>query len=285
MKQKYLKRPPLDVGATEYLMQKGWNRSLAEALSARGINSDNYDDYFADTMTFHSPFDMVNMSEAVETISYVAESGGSILIYGDYDADGLTASSILSLYFTDNGIDNDVIIPTRDEGYGLHAENVMNAFAKKYYDLVLTVDCGISNAEEVSKIVEELGVEVVVTDHHELPEVLPDCICVNPKMGYPFPYLAGAGVAWKLVEALSDRQTAAKYACLAAIGTIGDVMPMQNENRSIVKLGLGNFHHKSLLKLAELTNCAKVPTSNDVSLRIAPRINAAGRLGHPRVAL
>ena len=285
MKGKYLKRPSLDNGATEYLMQKGLNRGLAEALSARGVNAANYDDYFGDTMTFHSPFEMLNMSEAVETISYVAESGGSILIYGDYDADGLTASSILSLYFTDNGIDNDVIIPTRDEGYGLHAESVIKAFEKKYYDLVLTVDCGISNAEEVAKIVEELGVEVVVTDHHELPEVLPDCICVNPKMGYLFPYLAGAGVAWKLVEALSDRQTAAKYACLATIGTIGDVMPMQDENRSIVKLGLANFHHKSLLKIAELANCSKIPTSYDVSLRIAPRINAAGRLGNPRAAL
>ncbi|MCH5160264.1 MAG: DHH family phosphoesterase [Clostridiales bacterium] len=285
MKQKYLKRPSVDVTATEYLMQKGFCRGVAEALSARGVNERNFDDYFGDTVPLHSPFEMVNMAEAVETISYVAESGGSILIYGDYDADGLTASSILSLYFSDNGIDNDVIIPTRDEGYGLHAENVMRAFERKYYDLVLTVDCGISNAEEVCKIVEELGVEVVVTDHHELPEVLPDCICVNPKLGYPFPYLAGAGVAWKLVEAMSNRETAARYACLAAIGTIGDVMPMQDENRSIVKLGLANFNHKSLLKLAELANCSEKLTSNEIAMRLAPRINAAGRLGSPQAAL
>ena len=285
MKQKYLKRPSFDAVAIEYLMQKGLSQGIAEALSARGVCEQNFDDYFGDTMTFHSPLEMVNMAEAVETISYVAESGGSILIYGDYDADGLTASSILSLFFSDNGIDNDVIIPTRDEGYGLHAEVVKRAFARKYYDLVLTVDCGISNADEVAEIVEELGVEVVVTDHHELPEVLPDCICVNPKLGYPFHYLAGAGVAWKLVEALSNRETAARYSCLAAIGTIGDVMPMQDENRSIVKLGLANFNHKSLLKLAELANCSKKLTSNDVAMRLAPRINAAGRVGSPQAAL
>ena len=285
MKHKYLKRPSVDGCTVEYLTQKGFSQGVAEALSARGVRESNFDDFFGDTLTFHSPFDMANVAEAVETISYVAESGGSILIYGDYDADGLTASSILSLYFTDNGIDNDVIIPTRDEGYGLHADKVLRAFERKYYDLVLTVDCGISNAEDVAKITSELGVEVIVTDHHELPEVLPECVCVNPKLGYPFPYLAGAGVAWKLVEALSNRETAAHYSCLAAIGTIGDVMPMQDENRSIVKLGLANFNHKSLLKLAELANCSKQLTANDVAMKIAPRINAAGRVGSPQAAL
>lgn len=285
MKPKYLKRPHGGEETVEYLMQKGFSRGVAEALSARGVCQANFDDFFGDSMCFHSPFEMANMAEAVETISYVVESGGSILIYGDYDADGLTASSILSLYFTDNGIDNDILIPSRDEGYGLHADKVIAAFERKYYDLVLTVDCGISNAQEVAEIATELGVEVVVTDHHELPEVLPDCICVNPKLGYPFPYLAGAGVAWKLVEALSSRETAAQYACLAAIGTIGDVMPMQDENRSIVKLGLQNFNHKSLMKLAELAHCSKHLTSDDVAMKLAPRINAAGRVGNPQAAL
>ena len=285
MKQRYVKRPYADVNSLEYLLSKGFSQEIAEALSARGINEDNFDDFTGQTLTFHSPFEMANMSQAVETINYVIECGGSVLIYGDYDADGLTASSILSLYFSDNGVDNDVIIPTRDEGYGLHAENVFRAFENKFYDLVITVDCGISNAAEVEKIVSELGVEVIVTDHHELPEVLPDCICVNPKLGYPFPYLAGAGVAWKLVEALACRETAAKYSDLACIGTIGDIMPMQDENRSIVKLGISNWKHKSLLKLGEMSNCPAQPTSSDISMRIAPKINAAGRVGSPQVAL
>lgn len=285
MKSRYLKRVSTQEADVRYLIEKGFQTEYAQMLSARGVTRDNYDMYFADALTFHSPFDMANMREACETISYVLETGGSILIYGDYDADGLTASSILSLYFSDLGVENNVLIPTRDEGYGLHADKVIRAFKRKYYDLVITVDCGISNAEEVNKIVEELGVEVIVTDHHELPEVLPDCICVNPKMGYPFPYLAGAGVAWKLVEALAGRDVAIKYSLLAAIGTIGDIMPMQDENRSIVKLGLANFRHKSLQKLAELSRCPIPPTASDAAMKLVPKINAAGRVGYPEAAL
>lgn len=284
MKQRFVKRPNADVESVEYLMGKGFSRGIAEALSARGITEKTFD-IFSGQLTLHSPFEMANMAEAVEVINEVIECDGSVLIYGDYDADGLTAASILSLYFSDNGVHNDVIIPTRDEGYGLHAENVFRAFENNFYDLLITVDCGISNASEVAKIVNELGVEVIVTDHHELPEVLPDCICVNPKLGYPFPYLAGAGVAWKLVEALAGREVATKYSDLACIGTIGDIMPMQDENRSIVKLGLANWKHKSLIKLAELSNCSTEPSATDISMRIVPKINAAGRVGSPQVAL
>lgn len=285
MNTKYVKRPVSDVNAVEYLIGKGFSQSIAETLSARGINAANYGAFEQNGDMFHDPFEMLNMDRATETITYLMESGGSVLIYGDYDADGLTASSILSLFFSDNGIHNNVIIPTRDEGYGLHAENVFKAFEKDFYDLIITVDCGISNADEVDKIQSELGVEVIVTDHHELPEILPDCICVNPKLGYPFAYLSGAGVAWKLVEALSDRQTAVKYAQLAALGTVADLMPMLDENRSIVRLGLSECNHKSLNKLAELSNCSKQITCFDLSMRISPKINAAGRVGSPQAAL
>lgn len=285
MKQKYIKRPIADNSAVEYFVDAGYQTEYAQILSARGINAENYEKYFGTSLSFHSPFEMTNMKEAVETVSYVLETGGSVLIYGDYDADGLTASSILSLFFTDNGVENTVLIPTRDEGYGLHADKVIRAFKRNYYDLVITVDCGISNGDEVDKIIEELGVEVIVTDHHELPEVLPNCLCVNPKMGYPFPYLAGAGVAWKLVEALAGREAAARYSLLAAIGTIGDIMPMQDENRSIIKLGLDNLNHKNLQKLADLSHCAQSLSANDIAMRIVPKINACGRVGYPEVAL
>lgn len=284
MKQKYQKRP-IQSESVNYLVDKGVSRAIAEVLVSRGINETNFDDFVNDTARFHSPFEMTNMTAAVETINYAIDSGGKILIYGDYDADGLTASSILSLYFTDIGVENNVIIPTRDEGYGLHAANVFRAFERDYYDLVITVDCGISNAEDVEKIQSELGVEVIVTDHHELPSVLPDCICVNPKLGYPFAYLSGAGVAWKLVEALGGREAAVKYSDLACVGTIGDLMPLQDENRALVKLGLSNMNHKSLRKLAELSNCGEEITCADVSLRIAPKINAAGRVESPQAAL
>ncbi len=286
MKERYQKRPIDNIASVENLVQRGVAQNIAEILVSRGIDEKNYADFLNDRIVFHSPFEMANMKEAVETINYVVEIGGKILIYGDYDADGLTASSILSLYFNDIGIENDVVIPTRDEGYGLHAENVFRAFENDYYDLVITVDCGISNADDVAKIQSELGVDVIVTDHHELPDSLPECICIDPKMeGYPFPYLAGAGVAWKLVEALAGRETALNYCDLACVGTIGDIMPMQDENRAIVKMGLENFRHRSLKKLAESCNCSTPVTCNDVSMKIVPRINSAGRIGSPASAL
>ncbi len=283
MKQKYTKRQSQDANSVEFFVEQGMPRAFADAVSARGVTQENYRSYFGEC--FHSPFEMKNMREAAEIVSFVLEEGGSVLICGDYDADGLTASSILSLFFTDNGVDNDVIIPTRDEGYGLHADLVFKAFQKKFYDLIITVDCGISNREEVDKIIEELDAEIIVTDHHELPEVLPNCLCVNPKMGYPFPNLAGAGVAWKLVEALAGREVAARYSELAMIGTIGDLMPMADENRSIVQMGLKNRYHQSLKKLADLSRCSENLSATDVAMRIAPKINAAGRVGEPSVAL
>lgn len=284
MKQKYQQRPD-QFGNAEFFEEKGFSHGIARVLSSRGILPSSFAEYFQNEECRHSPLEMPNMEQAVEVISCLQESGGSVLVYGDYDADGLTASSLLALYLRDNGVDCDVMIPSRDEGYGLHAEKVIKAFSKKYYDLVITVDCGISNADEVAAIVDELGVEVIVTDHHELPEKLPDCICVNPKMGYPFPYLCGAGVAYKLVEALEGTATADKYATLAAIGTIGDLMPLTDENRTIVKRGFADFSHKSLAKLAELTKCSSPISSVDVAMKIAPRINAAGRVGSPSVAL
>lgn len=284
MRERYKKRQINDIESVQNFVARGVPENFAEVLSSRGVTALNFDAYFGGEC-FHSPFEMKNMSEAVETISYILEDGGSVLIYGDYDADGLTASSILSLFFTDNGVDNDVIIPTREDGYGLHSELVLAAFEKKYYDLVITVDCGISNKDEIAKIVEELDAEIIVTDHHELPEMLPNCLCVNPKMGYPFANLAGAGVAWKLVEALAGREVAAKYSCLAMLGTIGDVMEMADENRSIVKLGLANWNHKSLCKLAEVSHCSQRLTASEVAMKITPKVNAAGRMGQPTVAL
>ncbi|MCM1289285.1 MAG: DHH family phosphoesterase [Corallococcus sp.] len=284
MKERYVKRKINNSESVKFFVNKGMPENLAETLSARGVTEQNYSAFFGEDC-FHSPFLMKNMSEAVETISFILENGGSILIYGDYDADGLTASSMLSLFFTDNGVDNDVIVPTREQGYGLHSDLVMAAFEKKFYDLIITVDCGISNREEIATIVEELDAEIIVTDHHELPELLPDCLCVNPKMGYPFANLAGAGVAWKLIEALVGREVAAKYSEFAMLGTIGDVMEMSDENRSIVKLGLANRNHKSLLKLAELSKCSKQLTASDVAMKITPKINAAGRMGEPQIAL
>lgn len=258
---------------------------VACLFSSRGVNDNNADQFFFfDEENFFDPFLMKNMNEAVDYIKNIMVSDKKILIYGDYDADGLTSSSILKLFFNNNGIDCDVLIPTRDEGYGLHIDNVMEMFQNKHYDLILTVDCGISNKDEIDFLKEKLNTAVIVTDHHELPPVLPNCICVNPKLGYPFAMLSGSGVAFKLVQALSDLDNATNYADLAMIGTIADMMPLESENRDIVRLGLQNFHHKGLIKIAEKCNCTKPYNSFDMALRVAPKINAAGRVGSPLTA-
>ncbi len=271
----------------EYIQDNyGFDEDLARLFSSRGVTADNADRYFNfDEENIYDPFLMKGMDKAVPVIKNVMSNGGKILVYGDYDADGLTASSILKSFFTNNGTYCDILIPTRDEGYGMHVENVFDAFSKTSYDLILTVDCGISNKEEIAVLTEKLGVPVIVTDHHEVPPVLPDCICINPKLGYPFPSLAGAGVAWKLVQALAGYKHAKKYADLAMVGTVADMMPLVDENRDIVILGLQQIKHAGLLKLAECSNCSKPYTASDIALRIAPKINAAGRVGDPTLAL
>ena len=133
MKQRYKKRPTGNISDVEYLMTQGFSQPIAEALSAREITADNFETFFGDELCFHDALEMAHMDEAVETINYLMESGGSVLIYGDYDADGVSASSLLSLYFSDNGIDNDVIIPLRSAGYGVHVEYVLKAFVSSYF--------------------------------------------------------------------------------------------------------------------------------------------------------
>ncbi|MCM1043846.1 MAG: DHH family phosphoesterase [Corallococcus sp.] len=259
--------------------------AFAKALASRGITYDEWVKYDEDC--FHNPFEMKNMEIAVGVIRDVIDFGGAVLIYGDYDADGLSAAALLSLFFCEVGVDNDVLIPSREDGYGLHADLVLSAFEKKWYDLIVTVDCGISNKEEVNKLKEQFGedLDIIVTDHHEVPLEIPDCICVNPKLGYSFSYLSGSGVAFKVVEAVAGFEIAKKYADLAIIGTIADMMPLKDENRSLVKLGLANFNHNGLKKLAEASNCVKGIKSTDISMKVAPKINAAGRVGDPYAAL
>lgn len=260
----------------------GVDFAVASALAAKGITKDS----LCGEDVVHDPFLMAGMRDAVDCIEKVANTNGKILIFGDYDADGLTAASILSLFFSANGIQNDIVIPTREMGYGICLPLIESKLKINDYSLVLTVDCGISNRDEVEFLQNNYGIEVIVTDHHELPPQLPNCICVNPKISYPFKYLSGAGVAFKLVQALSDLDTALKFADLAAVGTIGDVMPLTDENRTIVIRGLANAQHRGLKKLAEVCSVKTDRwTCADISLRICPKINAAGRIGNPGAAL
>lgn len=235
---------------------------------------------------FISPFKMSGMSEAVELITRARDEEWAVVVYGDYDADGICASTILSRALCDFGIEPLVYVPERRDGYGLNKSAIDEIFEEFFPQLFITVDCGISCAEEVEYIKEQ-GAEVIVTDHHELPSVLPDCICINPKFddGYIYDNLCGAGVALKVGVALNG-ESSYKYLDFAAIATVADSVPLVGENRDIVAEGLkliNKFPRSSYSKL--LTKADSAINSQTVAFGIAPKINAAGRMGDAKAAL
>ncbi|MBR5145319.1 MAG: DHH family phosphoesterase, partial [Clostridia bacterium] len=256
-------------------------------LKKFGVNSDVATDFFSDgEKGLLDPFLMKNMDIAVEKINFAKENNHKILIFGDYDADGISAAAILKLFFDETGIDSFVYLPKRSEGYGLKIETLMRLYKEEKFDLVVTVDCGITAVDEVEFIKKILRVDVLVTDHHEPGEKLPNCVCINPKLGYPFRDLSGSGVALKLVQALSSYEVAKSFCDLASIGTIADIMPMESENRAIVKIACRNVNN---LGLKELLIANKIEINkldcNSMAIKVCPKINAAGRVDEPMVAL
>lgn len=235
---------------------------------------------------FISPYKMSGMAQAVELITRARDEGWQVVVYGDYDADGICASTIMSGVLNEFGVEPAVFVPERSTGYGLSCEAIDNIFEEYFPQLFITVDCGISNAEEVEYIKEQ-GAEVIVTDHHELPSVLPDCICINPKIAddYPYDNLCGAGVAFKVGCALIGEE-AYKYLDFAAIATVADSVPLVGENRDIVAEGLRiinssqNKPYSSFLgKFGDEVN------AQTIAFSVAPKINAAGRMGDANAAL
>ena len=244
---------------------------------------------------FHDPFKLPDMKEAVDRILKAMENKENIVIYGDYDADGITSTTILKRYMKDRNIEVGTYIPNRlDEGYGLN-EEAIREIAKKGYTLMITVDCGITAKKEV-ELAKTLGLDVIITDHHEVPESLPKAIAVvdakRKDSKYPFNQLAGCGVAFKLVQALSRRLNIPdnewlKYIDIACIGTISDIVTLLDENRVIAKLGLKLLQvtrNIGLKTLIEMTGLKKIDSSF-ISFGISPRINACGRMGHQEDAL
>ena len=244
---------------------------------------------------FHDPFKLPDMKEAVDRILKAMEDNEKIVIYGDYDADGITSTTILKRYMKDRNIEVGTYIPNRlDEGYGLN-EEAIREIAKKGYTLMITVDCGITAQKEV-ELAKTLGLDVIITDHHEVPESLPQAIAVvdakRKDSKYPFNQLAGCGVAFKLVQALSRRLNIPdnewlKYIDIACIGTISDIVTLLDENRVIAKLGLKLLQvtrNIGLKTLIEMTGLKKIDSSF-ISFGISPRINACGRMGHQEDAL
>ena len=237
--------------------------------------------------SFYNPFLLKGMQEAVNKIKSAIENNRRIVIVGDYDTDGICATTILYKYFESIGVKVNYFLPNRFlDGYGLTIETVDKIIAEFDPEFMITVDCGISCYKEIDYAMNK-GIEVVVTDHHEIPEILPNCVCVDPKISsdYPFNELCGAGVALKVVQALSGLTEALKYTNIAALATVADIVPLVSENRAIVKHGLQN-QDQLPVGIKKLINNLKIAnlTSTDIAFKIAPKLNTAGRMGDATVA-
>jgi len=273
------------------------NNLLAISLVNRGIIKEEDLKIFLNPTRkdFHDPFLLPDMDKAVERIIKAIEVKEKVIIYGDYDVDGITSITVLKKFLEERGMCVASHIPNRlEEGYGLNIESIKE-IAKENYTLMITVDCGISGLEEV-KFAKELGIETIITDHHEPLEELPEAIAiVDAKIKtskYPFRGLAGVGVVFKLIQAIGiklelEEKEYLKFLDLVCVGTISDIVPLVDENRVIAKLGLKlvevtkNQGLEALLKAAGYKNI----DSNSVSFGIAPRINACGRMGYQEEAL
>ena len=262
---------------------------VAEMLVNRGVNTPDAARKFLypSKDDFQDPFLLTGMTKAVERIRQAVADGEKIVVYGDYDCDGITATAILYGYLSSLGADVDYYIPNRfDTGYGLTTE-ALEAIAETYYpDLIVTVDCGVSSKEEAEYLEEVLAIDLIVTDHHVLPEVLPNAVVVNPKQDPASPCvdLCGAGVAFKLVQALGGFEAAWRYVELAAVATVADVVPLTGENRLIVSLGLKKINsresiNKGLRLLIQSIDLKGPVDPHAVGFQIGPRINSLGRLG------
>jgi single-stranded-DNA-specific exonuclease len=248
-------------------------------------------DFLAGELPPHDPFLLGDMAAACERIRAAVAAGERICVHGDYDVDGIAATALAVLQLRELGAEVDWHLPSRfDEGYGVSRETLAR-LAREGYGLVLTVDCGITAAEEVAEARAQ-GLDVIVTDHHRPGERLPDCpvVATRPSQ-YPFPELCGTGVVHKLGQALLgvDSEVLRRHLDLVALATIADVVPLLDENRSLAIAGLRALARTQKPGLQALMRVAGVdPAAVDagaVGFRLGPRINAAGRLGHPRAAL
>ena len=273
------------------------NNLLATILINRGIDSKEKIRQFLEPtrQDFYNPYLMKDMEIAVERIIRAIKNQEKVIIYGDYDVDGITSTTVLKKFLKDLGLEVSYYIPNRlNEGYGLN-KNAIEKIVNEGYSLMITVDCGITGIEEID-YANSLGLEVIVTDHHEPGEVLPKAFAVvNNKRKdstYPFRDLAGVGVVFKLCQALGMKlglkeETYLKYLDIVCVGTISDIVPLVDENRVITKLGLllvKQTRNMGLRAIINSSGYSKID-SNTISFGVAPRINACGRMGKAEEAL
>ena len=289
--------PELSEERVETLMDAGYPYLVSSVLVSRGTETAEQaaEALECETTLTNSPLLMKDMDKVVSRISQALAGEEKIAVFGDYDVDGITSTCLLTDYLRSRGATVFMHIPRRvEEGYGLGIEAI-RTLAEQGVSLIITVDCGITGVEETA-FAKSLGVDVVITDHHECKDTLPDAVAVvdphRPDCPYPFKHLAGVGVALKLVLALGgqDREGAlfARYCTLAAIGTIADVMRMEGENRTIVQCGLNSLERTDFAGLHALLREAglagKPISSIQIGFVLAPRINAAGRMGRAELA-
>src|SRR3954463_10314184 len=278
--------------ASDLAKELGLSEITASVLVRRGYGDpETARAFLAGEQPLHDPFLLGDMSTAVERIRAAISAGKRICVHGDYDVDGICATVLAVLVLRELGADVEWHLPSRfDEGYGVSGET-LERLAADGCGLVLTVDCGITAVDEVRRA-RKLGLDVVVTDHHRPADELPDCpIVATRPSDYPFPELCGTGVVYKLGQALlgPESEFLRRHLDLVALATIADVVPLVGENRSLAIAGLRTLARTQKLGLRALMKVARVdPAAVDagkVGFRLAPRINAAGRLGHPRAAL
>ena len=284
-----------EMRAVNALVGCGYPPLSAMVLAARGMNSPGKaHDYLDCNALLPDPFLMTDMALAVGRVGLAKARGEKIAVFGDYDVDGITATCLLTDFLRMQGANVISYIPSRlEEGYGLNPIAIHQLSAEGV-NLIVSVDCGITALDE-ARLCRDLGIDLVITDHHECKEQLPDAIAVvdphRPDGGYPHMNLSGVGVAFKLAAALcgSQEEVLAEYADMVCLGTVADVMLLQGENRVFVSRGLESLRNTCRPGLASLMKeCGCAPESvsaSTIGYNLAPRINAAGRMGQIRLAL
>ncbi|MBQ1264457.1 MAG: single-stranded-DNA-specific exonuclease RecJ, partial [Oscillospiraceae bacterium] len=276
------------------LVEAGFSPITAAVLCSRGYSClSDARDYLASDADLSDPFELVDMDKARTRVLRAVDEGEHIAVFGDYDVDGITATCLLTEFLRSLGAKVTSYIPARlEEGYGLN-EIAIRALYEQGVDLIITVDCGITAAEE-AQLCRSLGIDLVITDHHECKDTLPTaCAVVDPHrrdQTVSHCDLAGVGVAFKLAAAISGDQQAllARFCDLLCLGTVADVMPLTGENRAVVSCGLRALENPQRVGLAALMaecGCEKPPvTAGTIGYTLAPRINAAGRMGQVEIA-
>ena len=283
------------VESVNALVQGGYAPLAAMVLAARGKRDSRQAHAYLDcNAPLLDPFLMTDMGLAAGRVGLAMTRGEKIAVFGDYDVDGITATCLLTDFLRSHGADCVPYIPGRlEEGYGLNPIAIRQLKAEGV-QLIVTVDCGIT-AVEMAELCKELGIDLVITDHHECKDVLPEAIAVvdphRPDGGYPHKALSGVGIAFKLASALcgSQEEVLESYADMVCLGTVADVMPLQGENRVFVAHGLESLRHTKrpgLAALMQQSGCEPESLSaSSVGYMLAPRINAAGRMGKIELAV